>query len=204
MNKIKRVSLFLVLIVLLTSLQGCSVPVNHCSQNYAASGFSYYTTVEYDNQVEYGEVISFNICIAQTLWNGGCLISGGGVAKDDATIYIKDSNYYEVVGQSAYVLNDFSEKKYLVNSDDYKKKDAYLLSLDFSIKITEPTYDLETLYVDIDYFIEEYQENEFGEVEYFDISKNVQLPILQYISDDDGVTVYYYIGKFGYRKFQSI
>ena len=62
MNKIKRVSLFLVLIVLLTSLQGCSVPVNHYSQNYLHSGFCYYATVEYDTHVDYGEVISFNIC----------------------------------------------------------------------------------------------------------------------------------------------
>lgn len=205
MNKIKRVSLFLVLIVLLTSLQGCSVPVNHYSQNYLHSGFCYYATVEYDTHVDYGEVISFNICIGQTLWKGGdFLIDTNCFAEDDATIYIKDSDYYEIVGQSAYVLNDFSEKKYLVDSEDYKKKDAYLLSLDFSIKITEPTYDLETLYVDIDYFIEEYQENEFGEVEYFDVSKSLQFPVLKYLSDDDGVTVYYYTRTFGYRKFQSI
>lgn len=202
MKSTKRLALFLVFVVLLTSLQSCSMPVKHYSQSNAYNGFAYCTTVEYDNHVEYGEVINFNICIAKTYWPG--CFSGPGPVQDDATISIKDGDFYEVVGQSEYTYTDFS-KGYSIGYDRSHKKDAYKISLDFSIKITEPSYNLETLYVDLDYYIFSFEKSEAndGSGEYIDKPSNVQFPVIKYISDDNGVTVYYYTGLFGYRNIKS-
>jgi hypothetical protein len=118
-------------------------------------------------------------------------------SKDmSATIKIKDGEHYEVVGQNEYIIDDFGDK-YFIFEDETHKEDEYDINLDFQVKITGPNYNLETLFVTVEY--------------YFSLSTDgvprnelmiKDIPVFEYISDD-GVIVYYFTGVSGYRKIKS-
>ena len=192
----KRLALFLIFVLLLASLQSCSMPIKH----YIASNkkdLAHCITVNYDKHVEYDEVISFTVRIAK-MYTGGGFLEKNPISKEmRATVKIKDGEHYEVVGQNEYIIDDFGDKYYIL-PEEKRKIDEYDISLDFQVKITSPNYNLETLFVTVDYY-----HSVFNGIDYKHNLVTADIPVFKYISDDDGVIVHYFTGRTGYREIKS-
>ena len=196
MKSTKKLALFLIFVLLLTSLQSCSMTIKHYNASNSRD-LAHCITVNYDKHVEYDEVISFTMRIAK-IYTGEGLGESNPISKEmSATIKIKDGEHYEVVGQDQYVIDDFGDKYYILPEEN-RKEDEYDINLNFQVKITDPNYILETLFVTVEYYY-----SVFDGVSYKHNLVTKDIPVFQYISDNDGVTVYYYTGTTGYRTIKS-
>ena len=175
MKATKRISLLLIFVILLTSFQSCTV--NHSNTN-KFDAIHYRVSVNYDWHVEYGEIISLSFSMGK--------IGNDSIIKrlldDNLEISIRDSEHYEVVGQSKYIIADFIDEKYNVVDDNLP------ITVKFDVKITSPNYEEEYVIIDVKYLFEPgpdiIEEINDGIMEH-------EIPAFKFLSDDDGVTVYY-------------
>ena len=182
MKSTKRLALFLVLVILLTSLQSCDAPVTHRYTNKYDS-INYQVFVMYDSHVEYGEIITVEFSMGKI--RSSIIIKQ--LLDDDLEISFRDSEYYEVVGQSTYIIPHFIDEKYnLVNGN-------YPITVKFDVKITSPNYEKQSAIIDVKYNFEPHN-NIVDEIN--DGTMEHEIKAFNFLSDDDGVIVYYLSGNY--------
>lgn len=182
MKSTKRLALFLVLVILLTSLQSCDAPVTHRYTNKYDS-INYQVFVMYDAHVEYGEIITVEFSMGKIRENVITL----HLLDDDLEISLRDSEYYEVVGQSTYIIPHFIDEKYNVVDDNLP------ITVKFDVKITAPNYEKQSAIIDVKYNFEPHN-NIVDEIN--DGTMEYEIKAFNFLSDDDGVIVYYLSGNY--------
>ncbi len=186
MKSTKRIALFLVFVVLLTSLQSCDTPVTHRYTN-KRDFINYRVSVNYDSHVEYGEIINVEFSMGKV---GSHRITKH-LLDDDLEISLRDSEYYEVIGQSTYIIPHYIDEKYNVVDDNLP------ITVKFDVRITDPNYEKQSAIIDVKYNFEPYDalidELNDGTMEH-------EITAFNFLSDDDGVTVYYLRGVYPYNE----
>ena len=195
MKKVKTISLIIAVAVLIAILCNCSIPISYKSvhiKGHSHLPFYLCTKVDYDLHVEYGEVINIWFSMVRdpnsnhSIW----------MADDALTISLPDGEHYDVVSPDVYVIEDYFDDKYEVQ----ESKNEYPINVHFAIKITDPNFDEEKVNVEIKFrcLPEEAWKHGIGlagcdEDGWF----STTTPVLRFVSDDDGVILYYYTGKNG-------
>ena len=200
MKKVKTISLILTFAVLTTVLCSCSVPVTYRTEYEGGRGwFSAYSSdpfycsvkVDYDFHVEYGEVINIWFSMVRnprsvySMW----------MTDDALTIRLPDGEHYDVVSPDVYVIEDYFDDKYEVQ----ESKNEYPINVHFAIKITDPSFDEEKANIEVKFRCNHVDAHDIGGVGLSSCDENgwtvFTAPVIRFVSDDDGVIIYYYTGK---------
>lgn len=207
MKKVKILASLLALAMVIIILCNCTYPATYITEYEKGLGNNtvwpkyscfVYTRVkvDYDFHVEYGEVINIQFSMVRnpkdsySIW----------MTDDALTISLPDGEHYDVVGTSAYVIEDYYDDKYEVQ----ESKGDYPINVHFAVKITDPNFEEEQVQIQIKFRCRPEDSYNIGGVGLGMCDEDgwVVMPfsVFRFISDDNGVVIYYYTGKNGDHK----